>query len=154
MSALVRASVLALLLLAAAAALACRSSGSGDGAAAGSKAAAPAGDAKTVSVTLSEWKLAADPRAVAPGKVSFHVKNTGSQPHELVVYKSAAAADKLALSGATVDEKKVAPLGRTATFDAGKSAELAVELSAGRYLLVCNIAGHYQLGMYAEFTVK
>jgi len=30
---------------------------------------------------------------------------------------------------------------------------LTVDLKAGKYLLICNVPGHYGAGMWAEFTV-
>jgi uncharacterized cupredoxin-like copper-binding protein len=40
------------------------------------------------------------------------------------------------------------------TVDAGQSGDLTVDLPAAAYALVCNLAGHYQAGMYADFSVK
>jgi uncharacterized cupredoxin-like copper-binding protein len=36
----------------------------------------------------------------------------------------------------------------------GTGAQVAVELSAGHYVLICNIVGHYQAGMTTAFTVQ
>jgi uncharacterized cupredoxin-like copper-binding protein len=36
----------------------------------------------------------------------------------------------------------------------GKSATLSVNLTPGRYVLVCNIPGHYKHGMHASVTVQ
>ena len=41
--------------------------------------------------------------------------------------------------------------------EAGQSADLAVNLEAGNYVLICNIDStelHYQHGMHVPFTVK
>ena len=35
----------------------------------------------------------------------------------------------------------------------GKSASATFELSPGKYVLICNVAGHYEDGMYAGFEV-
>jgi hypothetical protein len=35
-----------------------------------------------------------------------------------------------------------------------KTLELDLDLAAGKYAPVCNLAGHYAAGMYADFAVK
>ena len=34
----------------------------------------------------------------------------------------------------------------------GTGAALSVELQAGTYAVVCNVAGHYEQGMFTSFT--
>jgi uncharacterized cupredoxin-like copper-binding protein len=36
----------------------------------------------------------------------------------------------------------------------GATQTLQLNLTPGRYLLVCNLPGHFQAGMKTEFTVK
>jgi uncharacterized cupredoxin-like copper-binding protein len=36
----------------------------------------------------------------------------------------------------------------------GRSATLTLNLKAGRYVLLCNLAGHYPGGMHAGLRVK
>ncbi len=38
-------------------------------------------------------------------------------------------------------------------YPVGESRTLTTTLDAGKYVLICNIAGHCQLGMYTAFTV-
>ena len=52
-----------------------------------------------------------------------------------------------------VDEDKAGDKGEVSELDPGKSGSLTVELKAGKYLLICNVPGHYGAGMWAEFTV-
>ncbi len=49
----------------------------------------------TTKVTMDEFTLKASPKSVTAGKVTFSVKNTGSDRHELVVLKTSTAASKL-----------------------------------------------------------
>jgi uncharacterized cupredoxin-like copper-binding protein len=37
---------------------------------------------------------------------------------------------------------------------AGRSTTLSADLAPGRYVIICNVAGHYQLGMRAELQVQ
>lgn len=119
--------------------------------------AAPAtgsGRGATVTVTLSEWAVAAGAESVAAGDVTFAVSNSGSVPHELVVIRTDLAADALPVSGGLVDEGQVEVADRTAQLNGGGSAELAVTVTAGSYALVCNLPGHYDLGMRIAFRVQ
>jgi uncharacterized cupredoxin-like copper-binding protein len=36
----------------------------------------------------------------------------------------------------------------------GKVSVVSADLAAGKYVVICNIAGHYQLGMRAALTVQ
>ncbi len=36
----------------------------------------------------------------------------------------------------------------------GETRTFTLNLAAGHYVLVCNLAGHYQMGMRAPFTVR
>lgn len=42
-----------------------------------------------------------------------------------------------------VDEDKAGDKGEVSELDPGKSGTLTVELKAGKYLLICNVPGHY-----------
>jgi uncharacterized cupredoxin-like copper-binding protein len=41
-----------------------------------------------------------------------------------------------------------------ASIAAGKSAAVTLDLTPGKYVFICNVAGHYQLGMHTAFTVE
>ena len=45
-------------------------------------------------------------------------------------------------------------LGSVSEIDPNKSASLVLDLKAGKYLLYCNVAGHYMAGMWAVIEVK
>src|SRR5215218_8576969 len=106
----------------------------------------------TAKLTMDEFSLKASPKAVTAGKVKFSVKNAGSDEHELVVLKTKTAASKLKVSGGRASESgEVAELEDIA---AGKSKSKTLTLKKGHYVLICNLPGHYQQGMRADFTVK
>jgi uncharacterized cupredoxin-like copper-binding protein len=106
----------------------------------------------TTKVTMDEFSLKASPKSVTAGKVTFDMRNTGSDRHELIVIKTTKAASKLPQSGGRASEKgRVADSG---TFAGGKSKKLTVTLKKGHYALICNLPGHYSGGMRSDFTVK
>jgi uncharacterized cupredoxin-like copper-binding protein len=53
-----------------------------------------------------------------------------------------------------VDEDKEGDLGEVSELDAGKSGALRIEMAPGKYILYCNVPGHYTAGMWTTFTVK
>ncbi len=139
--------------------LACGGGASEGGSASESKSTGASSSASggegSVAVTLSEWAVKPASASVKAGKVDFKATNSGSTPHELVVVKTDVAHDKLEKnSSGIVDETKYKPLGRTKQLDGSKSEELELDVTAGKYVLLCNIAGHYDLGMHVAFTVN
>jgi uncharacterized cupredoxin-like copper-binding protein len=117
--------------------------------------AAFAGDvwnaAATVKVTETEWKMPPSPRRAAPGKITFVVRNSGKLAHEFIVVRTSRPAGKLPIKG----QKAVLPntLGKIAQFKPGQTKRLSVTLKAGKYVLLCNLAGHYKAGQYSAFSV-
>lgn len=118
-------------------------------------AAAPSGGAGgSVAVELTEWSVNA-PRSAKAGKVAFTAKNSGSTPHELVVLKTDTDAGALQKNASgLVDEAKYGAVGKTKQVPDGKSESLEATLAAGKYVLICNVAGHYDLGMRTALTVE
>lgn len=98
------------------------------------------------------------PGAASSGSVRFVVKNNGTQPHELVVMESALAAESLPVTaGVGGSEVTVAAdatvAGKTLPIEPGESVEIVADLAGGAHVLICNIAGHYEAGMFRGFTV-
>lgn len=111
---------------------------------------APAGGG--VGVTLTEFKVVPKPLSITSGKVTFTVRNAGKLDHELVVLRTATAPGRLAVKGAKAVE--TGRVGRVGPLKPGKSAKLVLTLKAGRYVLLCNVAGHYAAKQFAGFTVR
>lgn len=90
------------------------------------------------------------------GKVTFEVTNTSKDTvHEVVVlpYKDGETypySDK----DMRIDEEAAGHLGEVSELQPGKSGSVTLDLKAGKYLLVCNIAGHYKNGMWEIITLK
>ena len=127
-----------------------------------------------MAVALGDTKGLNGPMTVVPstatapaGDVTFVVKNIGTIEHELVVLKTDTPFDKIPIvdsgdppvsvaSGADkIDEAdNVAETGDPNLKPGDTRTFTASGLAPGHYVLVCNIAKHYGLGMRAEFTVK
>jgi uncharacterized cupredoxin-like copper-binding protein len=119
-------------------------------------AAAPG---NTLQLDLRDYEITGrDGAAIAEvdaGEVTVEARNRGGVPHELVILDTESDPDELPLSAGAVDEEAAGDvIGRIDAFTGGQSRQGAFTLEAGTYVLICNIPGHYQLGMRATLTVR
>ncbi|MDF2389279.1 hypothetical protein JMG10_48170 [Nostoc ellipsosporum NOK] len=108
-------------------------------------------------ISKATMGIKVSPGAVRAGKVTFKVKNDSKDTiHEMIVMFLADPKKPLPYIDAEnrVDEDKAGDQGEVSELDPGKSGSLTVDLKAGKYLLICNVPGHYGAGMWAEFTVN
>lgn len=117
----------------------------------GASAAPTAGQAKIVTVTLSEWKLALSLKRVPAGKVTFVIRNKGKLPHETVMTRTNVAPAKLPTSNGIAKVKALAAVRNIAP---GQTKRVTVTLKAGKHVLLCNLPAHYQSGQYAGLVVR
>jgi uncharacterized cupredoxin-like copper-binding protein len=110
-----------------------------------------------VNVRLEDFKVQQDAADVPAGTVSFRIRNQGPTTHELIVVRTDRAPDKLPLQrdGLTVDEEGpgIDLLDEVDGLDIDDRQTLVLNLAPGRYVLYCNLEGHYLGGMYAALTV-
>ena len=127
------------------------SAGASEGASGGTSSAA----AGTAEVTLTDFAVGVA-GAVAAGEVTFEVTNEGQAPHNLRVVKTDRAPEALPVAGAVVDEAGLDVVARTSDPDIapGGSGSATGTLEPGTYVLFCNVAGHYLLGMHTQVTVR
>ncbi len=96
------------------------------------------------------------PETVKAGDITFNVTNDSKDTiHEMIVMYLADPARPLPYINAEnrVDEDKAGDKGEVSELDPGASGKLTVALKPGKYLLICNVPGHYAAGMWSEFTV-
>jgi uncharacterized cupredoxin-like copper-binding protein len=94
--------------------------------------------------------------ATAPtGVVTFVITNEGKKEHEFVVLSTPTAADALNYDDAAdeVVEDDYTVVDEIEEIPAGSTENLTVDLTAGHYALICNLEGHYRMGMQADFDV-
>ena len=94
------------------------------------------------------------------GSVTFQVTNQGAETHEFVVLKTDTAADKLPIVGFEGEKDRideagpgVTNVGETGDMKPGETKLLTVDLLPGHYVVVCNLPGHYRMGMHTDLTV-
>ncbi|HEX4806424.1 MAG TPA: cupredoxin domain-containing protein [Conexibacter sp.] len=115
--------------------------------------AAAAHGPATVAVTLSEFKITPAVARVAAGSVTFVVTNAGKIKHQFTIIRTDKPAAAV-LSKHNPDDDIPGARGEVSSLAPGATKKLVVkDLKPGHYALVCALPGHYQAGMYADFTV-
>jgi uncharacterized cupredoxin-like copper-binding protein len=115
----------------------------------------PAPPGPVLDVKVRDFKIQPSQPTVEDGLVTLRVRNEGPTTHEFVLIRSQLPADELpiAADGLSVDEDRVVPLGELTEVEAGASGSLTLALTHGRFVLFCNLEGHYLTGMYASIEV-
>lgn len=141
--------------------------------------ASDASPSRTVHVTLGDSLVETDTATVAAGDVTFATRNSGSTQHELQVVRTDAAPGELpvGLDGVFYEKAGELVLGephghaahgaKASGSEAGSrfappsrhvepGGERAdtVRLTLGRYVLFCNLPGHYAAGQRTGLTVR
>jgi uncharacterized cupredoxin-like copper-binding protein len=121
------------------------------------KAAAPKTTATALGVTEKEFAIALNKTTVPAGALRVTVSNAGTVAHEFVAFKTDLPLDQLPVNGSEVDESgagitHVDP--EAEDIAPGSSKTITLHLSAGRYVVLCNVPTHYGAGMRAELLVS
>jgi uncharacterized cupredoxin-like copper-binding protein len=111
-----------------------------------------------VNVLLEDFEVRGDAAVVPAGTVSFRILNQGPTSHELIVVRTDRPPGKLPLQpdGLTVDEEGpgIDFLEEVEGLDIDDRQTMVLNLTPGRYVMYCNLEGHYLGGMYAALTVR
>ena len=96
------------------------------------------------------------PESATPtaGKLKLAAVNKGKLPHELVLARTNADPSQLPTKpDGSVDEAKLQSPGEIPDVAAGATKRATVKLSPGKYVMFCNLPGHYAQGMYGSINV-
>jgi uncharacterized cupredoxin-like copper-binding protein len=112
----------------------------------------------SITATESDFTLRLSISHVAAGPYALVADNNGPSAHELVVFRTSLALDKLPLDSAgdiIEDSPQLVKVADSGTNVApGQSRTLYTVLTPGTYAFVCNLPGHYRLGMRAALVVQ
>lgn len=122
----------------------------GGGSGPSATAAGPSG----VTAALAEFSITLGKTTVPSGAVEFMIKNHGSITHEFVVLDTDTPAADLPVEGAAVTEDALDVVDEREDIAANSATTLSANLDPGHYAIICNVDGHYQGGMHADFTVQ
>ena len=112
------------------------------------------GGGTTVTATLKDLTLAVDNNSGKAGDFTFKADNKGALVHELVVFKTDVAFDKIPQKDGKADESTGTSAGEVDDVAPGKAESKTFKLAAGKYVLLCNVPAHYAAGMAVAFTVQ
>ena len=109
-----------------------------------------------IAVTERDFAIVA-PKVLPAGNVVFRVANKGPVAHELLVVRDTADdALPMRTDGLTVDEDRLtrSEIGVLEPADAHAVRNLSLDLTPGRYVLFCNMSGHFLGGMHRVLIVR
>lgn len=114
---------------------------------------------KTVEIKMGDYFFSPADATAEAGPTVIEAPNEGSVEHELVVFKSNMDPAKLPIeANGEVNEEKMDKIaesaGEIADVEAGDTKTGNFELTPGKYVIFCNLPGHYAQGMYGTLTVK
>ncbi len=124
-----------------------------------SPSASPVAPGGPVTVTLDQWSITPSATTVPAGPVTFVVSNAGTITHEFVVIRSNTPAADFPIGSFEGEKDRInedtvgTNVGETGDMVAGGTQSLRLDLRPGHYAFVCNLPGHYGLGMHIDFTV-
>jgi hypothetical protein len=109
-----------------------------------------------VSVTEHDFGIAVPQSHLSAGAVTLRIHNAGPDQHELIVAPARANGEPLRSDGFTINEEALQgeEAGSIDPQRPGGTRYLQLRLSPGRYLLFCNMAGHFMAGMRTEVEVS
>lgn len=125
--------------------------GSGGGGASG-------GAEPTLTIKMGEFFFAPKNVAAKAGATTIEAPNEGSVEHEMVIFKTNMDPGKLPTeANGEVDEEKMDKIAESAgeipDVEASETKSSQFKLTPGRYVMFCNLPGHYAGGMYGTLTV-
>jgi uncharacterized cupredoxin-like copper-binding protein len=119
------------------------------------------GGGNSVKATAADFTITLDSSTAKAGEVTFSITNDGPSVHEFVVFRTDLAADQLPTTEdengiPIVDEEGegVEHVDEVEDIAVNATQELKVTLTAGTYVVLCNLPAHYQQGMHATLTVS
>ena len=116
----------------------------------------PSSNQTTLGVVMTDFAIEPSIATASPGMITFNIENQGMLAHDFYVIRTDLAPDALPVDSAAFQVKvsELDVVKYQPAFAAGANVQVTVDLSAGRYVLICNIASHYQAGSRVAFTVQ
>lgn len=116
------------------------------------------GGGATLEIKMGDFFFAPKNATAKAGQTTIEAPNEGSVEHELVLFKTNMDAAKLPTEASGgVDEEKLDQIaeegGEVPDVEAGETKSGNFNLTPGKYVMFCNLPGHYAQGMYGTLTV-
>ncbi len=111
-----------------------------------------------IDVTMHDFGISVSRHSVPAGRVVLHVTNDGPSTHEINVDLTRYEAGKIPLQRDELTADEDAPgiqrVNSIEQVNLHHTGDLPLDLKPGRYVLWCNLEGHYLGGMHQTFDVS
>jgi len=113
-----------------------------------------------IAVSIQQWSISSAATEVPAGTITFDVTNKGTMPHEFVVLSTDTQAANFPIASFEGEPNRFdedtagTTVGETGDMNPTTTKSITMALAPGHYALVCNLPGHYGLGMHIDFTVS
>jgi uncharacterized cupredoxin-like copper-binding protein len=107
-------------------------------------------------MSMAKMGVKVDVDTVKTGEITFDVTNDSKDTiHEMIVLPIPDPKADLPYDAASmrIDEDAANSIGEVSELEPGAKGRATLRLAPGTYMLVCNIPGHYVLGMWTLITV-
>lgn len=113
---------------------------------------------QTLKIKMTDFAFAPEHPTIKAGRTRIEAVNDGKVEHELVIFKTDKNPTKLPTeANGGVDEEKldetIGETGEIPEVQAGETKSATFDLKPGRYVMFCNVPGHYAAGMYGTLEV-
>ena len=106
-----------------------------------------------LTVDLKEYSVVLSAATIKAGTTKIGIRNVGTMEHEFEIIKTDLAPDKLPVDVGQGKAKEDGLVKQIKSILPNKVATVTANLEAGTYVIICNVSGHYQLGMRAALKV-
>src|SRR5437773_9521896 len=104
-------------------------------------------------VDMKEYSITLNTPTLKPGVVKIGIRNVGTMVHDFDLFNTDLPFDKLPVDNASAMVKLDGLVKQMRNISPNRVTTLEADLAAGSYVIICNVAGHYQLGMRAALKV-
>lgn len=118
------------------------------------------GAGATLTIKMGDFYFSPKNATAKAGLTTIEAPNEGAMEHELVLFKTNMNPAKLPTeANGDVDEEKLdeseaaEEMGEIPDVEPGETKSEQFNLTPGKYVMFCNIPGHYKQGMYGTLTV-
>ena len=105
-------------------------------------------------VDMKEYSVTLNTATLKAGVVKIGIRNVGTMVHDFNLIKTDLPFDKLPVDNAAAKAATDGLVRQMQNIAPNRVSTLEVNLAAGSYVIICNVAGHYQLGMRAALKVE
>jgi uncharacterized cupredoxin-like copper-binding protein len=105
-----------------------------------------------LAVSMADFKFVPATVTADAGKLRVTAKNDGRVEHEFVLLRTDASPDSIPLEGNAASESD--SVGEIAEQQPGETGTHTFTVKPGKYVFICNVDGHYKLGMRGSLTVE